>query len=236
MSDFVTIDLGSSQASFCLFSSEGVQRHELNEKEWGKVSTLPGILSSVRSEKTLLDRHPYLNDDHIFRIGNYFRKGHFLDMPIQYSETLGQDRLACAYWAWKNRRKGNVYIIDAGTFLTVDKVSDKGFEGGFIFPGIQTLLNSYTAAENLPRLADMTWKAKEDLPQNTKAAMLNAIELMYTTSLKETLKEPNAVFLTGGEGQTIGSLLIKNKVEFQLSPYLIHLGLAQCFHSILEDK
>ncbi len=236
---FVTIDLGSSQASFCLFSNQiGIEKRTLNSNEWEKVKGLTGILSSVRSEKTLLDKHPYLNDDNIFRIGSYFRENNFLDMPVNYQQTLGQDRLACAYWAWKNEslKPGKAaYIIDAGTFLTIDRVSEKGFEGGFIFPGIQILLNSYKVAENLPLLNDISWNANpKELPSSTKKAMMNAIEVMYLTSLSKIIQEPCSIYLTGGEAQTFAKLFINKKLEFQLSPYLIHLGLAQCLNTIQE--
>lgn len=237
--DFVTIDLGNTQASYCWFSSEhGIQKFDLDKASWEQVKDLPGILSSVRNEKKLLENYPYLNDDRIFRIGNYFRENHFFDMPVRYSKKLGQDRLACAYWVWKNKSFSKdrcVYVIDAGTFLTFDKISEEGFEGGFIFPGIQTLLSSYTAGENLPSIKAVNWnEGQAEFPKDTKDAILGSIELMYSKSFGSLLQEPSHVYLTGGEAQSIATLLIKNKIEFNLSPYLIHLGLAQCFHAIKE--
>ena len=54
-----------------------------------------------------------------------------------YYETMGIDRImACE--AIKNG-----VIVDAGSAITVDVVNDGAFEGGFIYPGIKAMSESY---------------------------------------------------------------------------------------------
>ena len=77
---------------------------------------------------------------------------HNTPVPIvnQYGtpETLGQDRLAAAVGAKSLCPDENLLIIDAGSAITYDFVSDKGeYKGGNIAPGIKmrfTILHRMT--------------------------------------------------------------------------------------------
>ena len=54
-------------------------------------------------------------------------------MPVHYQKSLGEDRLALAYYAYKTLQSPTM-IIDGGTFLTIDFVNSDGFLGGYIAP------------------------------------------------------------------------------------------------------
>ncbi len=78
-------------------------------------------------------------------------------MRIRYNpgDTLGADRICNAVAAY-TRYGSPVVVIDFGTATTFDIVSKNGtFEGGIIFPGIETLANSlhhFTAQLPVPPL------------------------------------------------------------------------------------
>lgn len=70
----------------------------------------------------------------------------------QTPETLGKDRLAAAVGANALFPETNLLVIDAGTALTVDFVSDKNaFTGGIISPGLQMRFNAlHKMTDRLP--------------------------------------------------------------------------------------
>jgi type III pantothenate kinase len=48
----------------------------------------------------------------------------FFDMPVQYTKTLGDDRLISSYSIFKNSKPHEkILIIDAGTFITTDLIT-----------------------------------------------------------------------------------------------------------------
>src|SRR5690606_20309628 len=66
-------------------------------------------------------------------------KNFLLDMPIHYTESLGEDRLIAAFNTFKNHSQEKILVIDSGSFTTVDLVTKNGFMGGYILPGKKLL-------------------------------------------------------------------------------------------------
>jgi type III pantothenate kinase len=89
--------------------------------------------------------------------GRVLRIGEDVLVPMQHAlddaSTLGQDRILCAFAAFRRAKQACV-VIDAGTAITVDFVDGEGtFLGGAIAPGLNMMLKSmheHTAA--LPKL------------------------------------------------------------------------------------
>jgi len=83
----------------------------------------------------------------------------------KYYETMGVDRIvACEAIV-------DGLIIDAGSAITVDIVSDGTFEGGFIYPGLEAMQESY---RNISSRLDYSLNFELDLdkmPQNTQDAI-----------------------------------------------------------------
>ncbi len=77
-----------------------------------------------------------------------------VDVPLRIGyktpHTLGRDRVAAAVGAASSFEGRNIMIVDFGTAITIDFVSDDGlFEGGFISPGMTTrfrALSEFTAS------------------------------------------------------------------------------------------
>jgi type III pantothenate kinase len=162
---------------------------------------------------------------------------HFLDMPINYSMTLGEDRIATAYYVYK-KEKYKTMIIDAGTFLTVDFVNQSGFMGGYIFPGVKRILETYKESAQLPNLLNNSLEGlPKHLPQNTESAILSATKMMIESSLEKIIQEqkPEKIIMTGGDRQLV-SQMINSSTPVDLIPHLVHLGLSQIHQNLVSLK
>lgn len=165
---------------------------------------------------------------------------YFLDMKVHYAETLGDDRLICGYYAYKKikHEKEKILLIDAGTFITMDVITSKGFEGGYIFPGVKTFLGSYGKGAQLPVLNNKDYAAKE-LPHTTEEAILGAKEIYLDSILKGIVQQtmPSKIFITGGAGDFIMRKLseLSLKVPLESDPHLIHSALFLIQQSLLHQ-
>lgn len=128
-------------------------------------------------------------------------------------KTLGVDRIALVCASIEQFPKNNCLIIDAGTCITYDFVSDSNnYLGGAISPGIRmryTALNNFTA--NLPLL-------DTELPQNITGYSTN--ESIHSGVVNGVLKEIDGVIqeykhkyldltviLTGGDANFLSKQL-----------------------------
>lgn len=168
-------------------------------------------------------------------------KTHFFDMEVHYAETLGDDRLMAGFYVYKNLApKEKVLLIDAGTFLTCDLITHEGFMGGYIFPGINRFLRSYTQSAQLPLITkDKLEKLAEDapLPRTTEEAILHATTLFLTTTINEIIKKnaPDKIVFTGGNANDVSNLLSLT-VRSETVHHLIHLAMAQIFQTHLARE
>lgn len=140
---------------------------------------------------------------------------HLTPIPIVNTyatpETLGQDRLAAAVGAAAICPNTNLLIIDAGSAITYDFVSDKNeFLGGNIAPGIKmrlTILRQMTK-----KLPQVEVEENELIPlygRNTRDAIAIGVIRGVTLEVKgyiRTLEERCdhfEIFLTGGNAPYI---------------------------------
>ena len=153
-------------------------------------------------------------------------------LPIenQYTtpKTLGKDRLAAAMGAWALFPGKNCLIIDAGTCITSDVLSNKGiFLGGNISPGIDMRLkamHTFTARLPLaPRGPMEHW-----IGHSTDSALRNGAQWGATWELTSLIDHCQANFgeitvvLTGGDAD----FFVKNlKRKIFANPDLVLVGL-----------
>ncbi len=159
----------------------------------------------------------------LFRKENmkYNELNHLLPLPIKIGyetpETLGKDRIAAAAGA-ADRYPGHfVTIVDAGTALTIDLVSDKGlFMGGNISPGMRMRFSSlHQQTFSLPEI-----EPADEVPvigRNTREAILagvvNGIIYEIDNSINSLKNKYNDlhVILTGGDAPYLSGRL-KNTI------------------------
>lgn len=164
---------------------------------------------------------------------NILKKKKFLEMPVSYSMTLGEDRLVCAYHVYKTNHGENsplkrTLVVDAGTFLTIDCVSKCGFEGGFIFPGLQVYLDGYKSGAALPGLSEAVIDEKEvKLPGNTNEAIAESAKIYLQGLFKELIGRfsPSKIILTGGNSKKVATFLSNCGVPVEHHENLVHQSL-----------
>ncbi|QOJ24215.1 MAG: type III pantothenate kinase [Gammaproteobacteria bacterium] len=128
-------------------------------------------------------------------------------------KQLGSDRWAALIAAWKIEHKACL-VINAGTAVTIDALSDSGqFLGGVILPGVHLMQNSLCFSTQLDQAKT---GAYEDFPVNTNNAihsgiihcLVGAIEHMHSL-LSERLHQTDISCIISGGGATLLVPLIK---------------------------
>jgi len=136
---------------------------------------------------------------------------HFGSLIIAYKEPLdlGSDRFLAMLGALKYFPDRNLLIIDVGSALTVDIVSDSGeHKGGLIMPGLEALRGSFAKfATNSQYLNSSSFQT------STKEAWLSGTQAMLVSSIKEQIidfesERPNGIVaLSGGSVKSLISEL-----------------------------
>lgn len=230
----VTIDNGNTNPNVAIHE-EGVIKIVMPLDQYQKQNDDFVLISSVGKTLSI---HP------TYDLKTKRAADSFFDMPVNYSPSLGEDRLVAAYGVFKTiKGKEKVLVIDAGTFLTCDLVSSQGFLGGFIFPGIERLLSTYTQSAQLPAISREEFSASieknktHSLAHDTHEAILSAVKIFYVSMFKELMEQhsPDRIILTGGSAKDM-SLLFSSKVRSELAHHLIHSALRLIFELHLQAK
>ena len=165
---------------------------------------------------------------------------HMTPVPIvnRYDtpQTLGQDRLAAAVGAKSICPDENLLIIDAGSAITYDFVSDKGeYLGGNIAPGLKMRLTMLQRMTKKLPLVDA--EENELIPlfgTNTRDAIVAGVVRGVAYEVKgymRTLKEKTPhfkTFVTGGHATYILNNVRTSrneKREIQFEKNLVLIGL-----------
>ena len=160
-------------------------------------------------------------------------KVHILDheskLPFKNSyltpKTLGVDRIALVTAAYYQHQKRNSLIIDAGTCITYDLITDQGeYLGGAISPGIKM---RYSALNNqTSKLPLLNVGQPEDLIGNTTESSIHSgvvhgvcAEIEGMIDQYANRFEDLTVILTGGDSQFLSKRL-KNTI-FAHSNFLL---------------
>ncbi|MGH8762285.1 MAG: type III pantothenate kinase [Nitrosospira sp.] len=129
-------------------------------------------------------------------------------------EQLGSDRWAALIAAWELQRQGCL-VVDAGTAMTVDALSDTGeFLGGIITAGIdmmqKTLMeNTASLKSGGGKFCDYPDSTADAIYSGTMHALAGAVERMATL-LGTTLGHAPDCILSGGAAQELQPRLSVN--------------------------
>ncbi len=160
-----------------------------------------------------------------------FRKENsFLDMPVNYSVTLGEDRLFQAYYIYKNcisDQTNNIILIDSGTFTTIDFITNQGFVGGYIIPGNQTYLDIYKQrGEQLNQFKASELIQSNQIPNKTQCAILNSLPMLLESFYQNIYdKNPNSICITTGGGSILHHQILSKITNSYINNDLIHESL-----------
>jgi len=145
-------------------------------------------------------------------------------------ETLGYDRIAAAVGACTLFPRRNVLVIDAGTAITYDLVTDKGeFVGGNIAPGLEMrfkALNKFTGRLPLlePESKDINLIG-ESTSEAIQSGIINGILFEIEGFISSIMKEYSKlkVIITGGDAKYFEKKL-KSSIFVNLNLNLIGLN------------
>ncbi len=212
------IDIGNTRIKIGIFNKGEMVHHEVfykkSKKEVegliDKYQILKAISSSTRKSISTYEKA-------VKKCVPLLRLSHTTKIPIENTyltpETLGKDRLAAVIGCTKVYPDKNCLIVDAGTCITYDMITDKKvYLGGNISPGLKMraeAMNKFTSA--LP-LVKIEYNANS-LGKTTKTALQNGIvygallEIQsFIAVIKQDIGKIN-VIITGGDATFFGDLL-----------------------------
>lgn len=223
----LTLDIGNSHHSFAL---HGEKSYFCDEKEITKhqASITQVIYSSVASDDRTTEILKNLNFPKINSIRDYKKNNKLYPFKINYTETLGDDRLALAYYC--SQKFDASLAVDMGTFTTIDLVTKNEFVGGYILPGEKIYFDSYQKGNFLKNITFSTSLNHQGLPHSTEEA-IGWSYLACLTGVIDNLSSNSAIktlVLTGGSHRYYFSEITKKfpKLKVISEPLAIHLGLA----------
>lgn len=162
----------------------------------------------------------------VTRIKDYWKGLKFAGMPVNYANSLGEDRLVVAFNAFKKNQRPTL-IIDAGTFVTMDVVTEKGFIGGYIIPGTKAYFDAYVKGERLKNIP-LNLSFSTELPNETSAAMTDSYTA-FAALAKNLITEYKIqqITLTGGQAVLWENLFkdLQASIVIESHPHLIHWSL-----------
>ena len=140
------------------------------------------------------------------KLDNWINLADFIDMQ-KYYDTMGIDRI-CAVEAINYG-----VIIDAGSAITVDVVKDSRFKGGFIYPGVRAMQETY---KNISTALDYSFNFDLELdimPKNSQ----DAISYGYLKTLYSEVVSYNLpIMLTGGDAKELKKIFKDAQVNENL--------------------
>ncbi|MDB2562274.1 type III pantothenate kinase [Sulfurimonas sp.] len=137
---------------------------------------------------------------------NWIDLSQYIDKK-NYYETMGIDRIfAC-------EAISDGVVVDAGSAITVDLVEAGVFKGGFIYPGIEAMSETY---KNISLALDYPFNYDVDissLPKNSRDAIsYGYLKTLYT----EVISHDKQIFLTGGNAKELLRIFPDAKVNAHL--------------------
>lgn len=125
---------------------------------------------------------------------------------------LGSDRWAALIAAWKVRHHACL-VINAGTAVTIDALSDSGrFLGGIIMPGVRLMSDSLLSGTQIMKIETGNY---QNFPLNTNDAiqsgviqcLVGAIERMYNLLALQLNHSARSCLISGGDASLLAPFI-----------------------------
>ena len=179
--------------------------HFLNDKLDYKKPTENFDPSSVKEKVFYISVNPKTKDI-LKNLHNWIDLSAYVDMQ-KYYETMGIDRV----FACEAIDEG--IVIDAGSAITVDVVKKSIFNGGFIYPGLKAMSETY---KNISSALDYSFNFELDLgkmPKNSQDAIsYGFLKTLYSEVMSHNME----VFLTGGDAKEFAKIFSNAKIDEML--------------------
>lgn len=134
-----------------------------------------------------------------------------IEMEVKAPSEVGADRIINAYMAFREHKQ-SLLVVDFGTAITIDVVSEKGaYLGGIIAPGLHLAAKTLFEQTALLPLIQIQ-EPPQVIGKNTVEAITSGIywgavgmvELWVKKVSEELSPPPSLVLATGGDGPLIG--------------------------------
>jgi type III pantothenate kinase len=217
------VDIGNSSTKVALLErGKKLSVSRMNELDWEEMER---VLSGFRIEKAIVSSVINIPASFTELLYSKLPYVHMLSyrsqlpFTIEYDtpQTLGTDRIAGVAGAFNLFPDSALMVIDAGTAITYDFLTDGIFRGGNISPGLSTRLRSlHEFTGKLPHVAIRDNFTNPG--RNTADAILAGVITGITYEINEyirTFKKKHSdckVIMTGGDGG-----FINGKIEHQLT-------------------
>ena len=217
------VDIGNTSVKLAIY--EGKKRLSLSrinelscvklEKELTGYKFKKAIASSVKELPPFITDLLFTNIPFVHVLSQKSR----LPFKIEYEtpETLGPDRIAAVAGAFNVFTGSDVLIIDAGTALTFDFLSDNIYKGGNISPGLSMrfrALNKFT--DRLPLVSPTEYFTFPG--RNTTDAIRAGVITGITYEINEYIRTFEKkrthfkIILTGGDSE-----YLKDKIDYEVT-------------------
>ena len=140
---------------------------------------------------------------------------------------LGVDRALAGWGAWARAgQASSVMVVDAGTVLSLTRVSSTGcFAGGWLAAGVSLQLRAMaegTVALQLPGYSTSDLLAGMDFPLDTAQAMRRGVvESLVGLISQAQEKDPSSLWLCGGDAPVLMSALVSRGLAVTHAPDLV---------------
>ena len=233
MSNTLCLDIGNTYVKWAVFDSDGNILANHRQKQLSS-NGLRRLVTRYSISHCMLSTTRDLSEEWLSDFNNY---QNFLKLDVttpipiannyKTPKTLGKDRIAAAVAAHSLSKSETIIVIDAGTCITLDIVSQGSFLGGNISPGIymrSMAMHKYT--DKLP-LVPVGLPA-EIYGVDTYTALQNGAvrgTILEVHAFIESVKAEYGtadIFITGGDGT-----FLSENLNYQIfaDPFLVPKGL-----------
>ncbi|EAI3906003.1 MULTISPECIES: type III pantothenate kinase [Campylobacter] len=177
-------DIGNTTASFLneqkfhSMSIEQFLQYEPTQKVF-YINVNPNLEQRLKQNPLFINLAPYFNFDTIYK-------------------NLGVDRIAACYTIEDG------VVVDAGSAITVDIVSNSIHLGGFILPGIESYKKSFASISSRLKHELNTQINFDAFPQRTIDALSYGVFKSIYLLIKDSAYDKKLYF-TGGDGQFLAN-------------------------------
>jgi len=232
----LAIDFGNSRIKIGYFKGDAKQptrvlitdydlysfEESLKEYSTEEHCIISSVASSIDFEHIVKQHFEHV---HVLSYQSILPFDNFYETP----ETLGNDRMAACAGAMELTEKRPLLVIDAGTCITYDFITDAdSYIGGAISPGIEMRLKAmHHFTENLPKPIFSPEKERVTLGKSTIDCLLAGAvtgtvhEILGFAATFSSAKSLNVV-LTGGNSEYLADQLENSTFA---APNLVLIGL-----------
>ena len=203
----LVVDIGNTLIKATFFNNSKIEKKYSFEKS--KIKKLYELLDTSNIEKIFISNVGAQIDTlklSKYKKVLYFKENLKIPLKLNYRDKnkLGRDRIAAMVGARKLFPAKNLLVIDIGTCITMDVLTNDGiFLGGRISPGIQLRYKSLSFTQQLPLLNFLY--NKDVYGNDTESSIHTGIQRSIISEIRdfnsELLKQLSTLYVivTGGD-------------------------------------